>query len=96
MGENKIQIRIANRPLVLRTDEDVEYILELAKYVEEKINECQSAGVASLLNAVLLASINIADELFKQKGEIENINSLLENKSKSISEYLRQVLPKAS
>jgi len=93
MGENKIQVTIANRNLVLKTDEDVEYILELSKYVDQKIKEFQDKQVPSLIEAILFATINIADELYKGKKDIEEIETILESQSKNISQHIRQVLP---
>ena len=95
MGEHNIRVTIANRNLDIETDEDVEYILELSRFIEDKIKDWEDKKVPSLIDAILLAALNITDELFKQRKEIDNINSLLESKSQSISEHLRQILPQA-
>ncbi len=55
--------------LSIRGEADQEYILGVAGYVDRKMREItEKLPVASLSKVAILASLNIADELFKERA----------------------------
>jgi Uncharacterized protein conserved in bacteria len=68
--QNKIEVNICGKSLVLISDESTDYMLRIAAYVNNKINDMKNINNSN--SNFLLLSINIADELFKlrKKNEI--------------------------
>lgn len=69
MGEyHRVTVEIGGQTLVLRTQNDPEYINTLAKYVDEKIQSLtQNNPRLSISQLALLTAINLADEIHNAK-----------------------------
>lgn len=66
MGEtfNRVEVVVGGQTLMLRTQNDPEYVLGLAKIVDEKIQTiAQKNPRLSTSQLALLAAINLADEI---------------------------------
>lgn len=65
---NKIVVKIANQEYSITGEEEKDYIISLASHVDEQIKIAQSkAPKVNSITPVILASINITDELFKER-----------------------------
>lgn len=63
-----VKVEILGQPFTLRADSDRRYVLEVAKYVDGKMREItRKLPVASMAKVAVLASLNIADELLKER-----------------------------
>lgn len=84
-----VEIKVMGQKFMVRSDSNEEYIGEVARYVDEKMNEVlkNSKSVASL-NVAILAAMNIADEFLKYRREKENKLHLAEKKIKDIIELI--------
>ncbi|MDO5095758.1 MAG: cell division protein ZapA [Peptostreptococcaceae bacterium] len=76
---NKIVVKIANQEYSIAGDEEKDYILSLASHVDEQIKiALEKSPKVNNVTPVILASINIADQYFKQKEKnkelMEQIN----------------------
>ena len=72
---------------------DTEYIETVAKYVDSKMREIDKTGnLKSALRVAILAALNIADELFKERRSKEQMLAELDNKTKSLSAVLDEGL----
>ena len=73
--ENKIKVEIFGTSYILRGESDIEYMQELASYVDRKMREIQrETGIISPTKIAILAALNIADELCKTSpGKRESI-----------------------
>lgn len=96
---NKVTIKISGVEYNLKGRENEAYLVNLASYVDGKIKDIagNNKSLSSTASATL-ASINIADELFKGDIEIEGLlkkNSALEEKNKSIKEEMNRVKDEA-
>jgi cell division protein ZapA len=72
--EHSVQIEIFGMSYSIKTKEDPDYTKRIASYINQKMYEItQNAQLVSTNKIAVLASINIADELFKEKkkGTIE-------------------------
>ncbi|MCX8030181.1 MAG: cell division protein ZapA [Thermodesulfovibrionales bacterium] len=75
-----IEVYILGQKYTIRGDESPEYIKQLANYVDSKLKEvCSNTPNLTPLKAVILASLNIADEFHKLKNEYNAITSNLSN-----------------
>ena len=76
-----VEIYLAGKRYLLNTDEDKEYLLELAAYVNRMVEKQQrpagasnrSVSKLSLEQAACFASLRIADELFKLREKHEEL-----------------------
>lgn len=55
---------------MIKGDADPDHIQAIAKYVDQKMREINSAGtIKSSLKVAILAALNITDEFFKTRDE---------------------------
>lgn len=72
LAKNVVQVEIFGHSYTIRGEANHEYILEVAAYVDRKMREItEKLPVASLSKVAILASLNIADELFKERARHE-------------------------
>lgn len=91
MGDvNKVYVEIFGETLTLVSDEGEEYIRGLAAYIDSKINESARAGMHPTTLS-LLASVIIADELFKEREKNLSFNKNNESNIKE-NERLRTLV----
>ena len=80
----------------IRGEADQEYIVGVAGYVDRKMREItEKLPVASLSKVVILASLNIADELFKERASRERDGDSLTDRTSrlhAVIDRLDQVL----
>ena len=70
--KNLVQVQIFGHSYTIRGEAEQAYILEVAGYVDRKMREVtEKLPVASLSKVAILASLNIADELFKERASRE-------------------------
>jgi cell division protein ZapA len=82
-------VRIQGEEYPIKSDADPEYLLGLAKYVEEKIQNLSLKNrLPSKLKSEILAAIIIADEFFSEKKK----NSLLEQKIEELNNLLEETI----
>ncbi len=85
MEKKLYNVNIAGLPLKLRSSHDSETVAQLTQLVDQKIEEAQSLGKrVSFQNALLLASLHIAEELLTLKKSVNEDLNFLKSKSKSI------------
>ncbi len=85
MDKKLYNVNIAGLPLKLRSSHDSETVAALTKLVDDKIEEAQSLGNrVSFQNALLLASLHIAEELLTLKNSVNEDLNFLKSKSKAI------------
>jgi cell division protein ZapA len=66
---HSVRVTIFGNDYTIRGEANAEYILELARYVDEKMREIAgSAGVGVPLKVSILAAINLADEVFRLRA----------------------------
>lgn len=75
--EQKIDVTIAGYPLTLKADVDEDEAYRIARFVDGKINDAMENNkrLSSQL-AAILASVNIAGELFSVKKELEELREI--------------------
>jgi len=84
-----IEVQILGQTYAIKSDEDETYIKSLARYVDEKLKEIYSvAPNISQTKATVMAAFGIADELFKLRMEQEDLDRMIEEKTKILSGLL--------
>jgi cell division protein ZapA (FtsZ GTPase activity inhibitor) len=82
-------VNIAGIPLKLKSEKDPELVKKLISYVDNKVQEALPATKSgSLQNAALLATLNMAEELFELKGKALTQLDKFEKKALSLIDEL--------
>ena len=82
-------VDIAGQSIKIRTDEDQDYLEELASYVDKKIGEISRGQRAvTTLNLALTAALMIADELHRSSHTSSNCDKELQDLSEAIEAKL--------
>ena len=80
-----VSIEIRGKRLSIRTDHDPEYVRELSRYVDDKINELQMMPPSAPFEKLLmLASLTLAEELFEAQGELVDIKNDLSDRTEAM------------
>jgi cell division protein ZapA len=62
-----------------------DHVLKIVQHINNKAEEIKSASKnLTTLNIILLVALNLADELFRLRGEKETICSQLEDRSEEL------------
>ena len=91
MDSNVVRVNILGQEYVMKTSANPQYIKDVAKYVNEKMDEIKATGVDSSsqqLKIAVLACMNITAECFDIKSKSNNLLSEVENQALKISEYI--------
>ena len=95
--KNVLKVRIYGAEYAIRGQADTNYIKAVAEYVDQKMREIdQNVRVDSSLKIAILASLNIADELFRERAAKEHIRTQLEDKIKELSSLIDRRLAEKS
>ena len=93
--KNDIKVVINNKVYTLSGQESEDYLQNVATYINGKIAECQSSEAYRRFNAeyqnVLLA-LNIADDYFKAKDQVNQMLTEDDDKDKQIYDLRREVI----
>jgi cell division protein ZapA len=86
---HSVEVKILGQSYSVRTDEDEAYIKKLAQYVDEKLKEIYSAAPnVNHIKAAIMTALGIADELFKIRMGQEDLDKMIEEKTKILSGLL--------
>ena len=92
--KNDIKVVINNKVYTLSGQESEDYLQNVATYINGKIAECQSSEAYRRFNAeyqnVLLA-LNIADDYFKAKDQVNQMLTEDDDKDKQIYDLRHEV-----
>ncbi|MBN1351955.1 cell division protein ZapA [candidate division KSB1 bacterium] len=90
---NVLKVNIYGTDYPIRGNTNTEYIKKVAEYVDKKMREVdQSVAVVSTLKVAILAALNIADELFRERSEREEFTHDFEDKIRKLSLLLDENL----
>lgn len=93
--KNDIKVVINNKVYTLSGQESEDYLQNVATYINGKIAECQSSEAYRRFNAeyqnVLLA-LNIADDYFKAKDQVNQMLAEDDDKDKQIYDLRHEVI----
>jgi len=84
---NNTKVLIGGNVYTLAGDESEEYIQRVALYINNKLDEIKQSDNAKQLNTRLLSvllEINIADDYFKAKEQIQSLEAIIHSKDQDI------------
>ena len=92
-AKNVVQVQIFGHSYTIRGEADQDYITSVAAYVDRKMRDItEKLPVASLSKVAILASLNIADELFKERSLREQHRKQLDNQAARLNAVLDDLL----
>jgi cell division protein ZapA len=87
--ERLVEIKVFGQTYTVKTDAEEDYIREVAKYVNEKMDEVlKKTKSVSTLNVAILTALNIADDLLREKEKRIALLQEVEVKSKDLGEKI--------
>ena len=92
-AKNVVEVQIFGHSYTIRSEANQAHIMEVASYVDRKMREItEKLPVASLSKVAILASLNIADELFKERSQQQQQQELLGTRAARLNAVLDQLL----
>lgn len=90
MGKERlVEIKVFGQTYTVKTDAEEDHIQEVARYVNEKMDEVlKKTRSVSTLNVAILTALNIADDLLKEKEKSVALLKEIEMKSKDLAEKI--------
>ena len=92
-----VQVQIFGQNYTIRGEADQNYILGVAAFVDRKMREITeklpvTSFSSSLSKVAVLTSLNIADELMKERAQRERLERLLSDRAARLNAVLDEVL----
>lgn len=92
-ARNVVQVQICGHSYTIKGEADQAYILGVAAYVDQKMREVMDKlPVASPSKVAILASLNIADELFKERTQRQSTEEQMSVRTERINAVLDDLL----
>jgi cell division protein ZapA len=89
--KRSVAVQIAGQRYVIKTDADEAYVSALARYVDEKIDEARKVTrTVSTHQVVILAALNIADDLFRAEREGGELRRMVRERTQDVLKYVEQ------
>ncbi|RME25166.1 MAG: cell division protein ZapA [Deltaproteobacteria bacterium] len=86
-----VEVSILGQRLKIKTDEQPEYVRELARFVNDKMEEVKKkTRSVSTHSVAMLAALNIADELFKERKHHSRLKAELKERMAKVLKMVRQ------
>jgi len=90
--KRSFHIEILGQKLTVLSDSDEKAVAGVVQYVNDKVDEISKGGSnLNTLTIAVLAALNIAEELFKAKGENSLISKQLENRTQELINLIDRV-----
>lgn len=87
--ERLVEIKVFGQTYTVKTDAEEDYIQEVAKYVNEKMEEIlKKTKSVSTLNVAILTALNIADDLLREREKRTALLREVGAKSKDLVEKI--------
>ena len=90
---NRVRVNIYGEEYTIRSDGDLDYIREVAEYVDRKMREIsEKTANRSPSRVAILAALNIADEYFVEKNREKQDLSVIEKRTSDFLTMLDDTL----
>jgi cell division protein ZapA len=86
-----VTVTIFGQEYTLRGDAEAEYVQKVAAYVDRKMREVgDNSQLASTAKVAILAAVNIADELFRERQRRHEALAALEERTGRIADLIER------
>jgi cell division protein ZapA len=88
-GPQSITVTIYGHDYTLKGDAEATYVQKVASLVDQKMKEiAENSGLVSTSNISILAAVNLADELLRERQKHQQALVALEERSDQIASFL--------
>lgn len=89
--KKRFDIHVLGHQVSVLSDAGNDHVANVVRYINNKADEIEKASKNVPAEKVtILVALNIADELFRLRGEKDNIFKLLESRSTELIEFIDQ------
>jgi cell division protein ZapA len=89
-----VTVEIFGQEYKIKGDADPDRMGEIARYVDAKMKEAShGASAGSLAKIGILAALNIADELFRERAEKHKMQEDIESATVRMRRKLEEIVP---
>lgn len=89
--KKSVEVTIDGKSIRLKTDYEQTYIDELTEYVEQHYLEVRTVKPGNPYRQAVLAALNIADELFKERSRNDELREDVEQRCRRILDLIRSI-----
>jgi cell division protein ZapA (FtsZ GTPase activity inhibitor) len=89
----RVELTLLGQTLTLRSEADPAYLKALAAFVEQRVAALQRGGVRDPFKALMLAALEITDELHRARDERMKDADVVEARLGALVELLDRVAP---
>ena len=89
----RVELTLLGQTLTLRSEADPAYLRSLAAFVEQRVEAMQRGGVRDPYKALLLAALEIADELHRARDQRTRDTGDVEARLGALVQLLDRVAP---
>jgi cell division protein ZapA len=90
-----VTVSIFGHEYTLKGEADADYVQKVARFVDRKMKEvAENSTLASTTKVAILAAINIADELFRERQKRHEALAMLDERTGQIAELLEKEVGK--
>jgi cell division protein ZapA len=94
--KNEVRVQIFGTAYTIRGQADQRYVERVAAYVDQKMREInEKLPMASVAKVAVLASLNLADELFREREERRTLAAGVTERAERLSTALESCLKDA-
>jgi cell division protein ZapA len=91
LDPTSVTVTIYGHEYTLKGEADSDYVQKVARFVDRKMKEvADSSTVASTAKVAILAAINIADELFRERQKRHEALAALDERTGHIAQLLEK------
>ena len=91
----RVELTVLGQTLTVRTEASADYVRSLAKYLEDRVATIKKGGVRDGGTALVLAALDIADELFRAREDVSRREGDVSERLGALVSLLEQVTPKS-
>lgn len=92
--DSTTRLKIFGEEFSVKSKADETYLQDVARYVDQHMREISQSmpGSQPSLRIAVLAAMNISDELFNLRKQLDTLSSNIENKSSELSHVIQEAL----
>ena len=95
LDPTSVTVNIYGHEYTLKGEADSEYVQKVARFVDRKMKEvAENSTLASTTKVAILAAINIADELFRERQKRHQALAMLDERTGQIAQLLEKEVGK--
>lgn len=91
----RVELTVLGQTLTVRSEAPADYLRSLATYLEDRVATIRKGGVRDAETALVLAALDIADELFRARDAVSSREGDVSARLGALVSLLEQVTPKS-